>query len=216
MLTHFGAQMTTLAEHIHNNTPIAEIGTYLDALTHDERLAQTRSLNRQQQRRLYEAAAEAPPLSLEHFVPSNRESLTEVIHHGRNTLPLPNGLKLFEKRFCRPSEGQDRLFGYNEGATRKLIGPGYFVIVSTKDNPEWAKRGSLVVDYFQVPDSAVVSDWPTVVPNNKGLQVLVYNKTRDFMRGVSQHVSIGAAYKVEKALGHFFILCRNDTDHPTS
>ena len=205
--------MATLAEYIKKEAPIAEIGAFLDSLDHDKRLAETRTLSRKQQRQLYEAAAQAPPLSLKHFVPSNRKDITEVIHHGRNTLPLPSGLKLFEKRFCRPTDGSNRLFGYNEGATRKLIGPGYFVMISTEGNSSWAERGSLVVDYFQVPDSSVVPDWPQVVPNNKGLQVLVYNKTRDFMRGVSQHVSIGAAYKVEKALGHFFILCRNDTDH---
>ena len=30
------------------------------------------------------------------------------------------------------------------------------------------------------------------------------------MRKVSKHVSIGAAYKVEKPLGHFFTLVRED------
>ena len=35
-------------------------------------------------------------------------------------------------------------------------------------------------------------------------------QTRDFIRGVSEHVSIGAAYKKEKAMGVHFILCRDD------
>ncbi|MEC8380825.1 MAG: hypothetical protein VXZ96_10915 [Myxococcota bacterium] len=203
--------MPTLAEYIEKDTPIDEVGEFLDSLDHATRLAETQTLNRSQQRRLYDAAAQSQPLELAHFVPSDRADQTEVIHYGRNTLPLPSGLKRFEKRFCRPTDSSEQLFGYNEGATRKLIGPGYFVMHSTKDKPEWAKRGSLVVDYFQVPSSSVVSDWPKVVPNHKGLQVLVYHKTRDFMRGVSQHVSIGAAYKVEKPLGHYFILCRSDS-----
>ena len=203
--------MATLLEHISNGADIEKISAYLDGLDHEERLAQTRTLKRSHQRALYEAAAKSQPLDLEHFVPGNREDRQEVIHHGLNTLPLPKSLKHFEKRFCRPADGTNRLFGYNEGATRGLIGPGYFVMINTEGNTEWQDRGSLVVDYFQVPDTEVVNGWPKVVPNNKGLQVLVYNKTRDFMRRVSEHVSIGAAYKVEKPLGHFFILCRDDT-----
>ena len=47
-----------------------------------------------------------------------------------------------------------------------------------------------------------------MVPNTQGLQRFVYHRTRDFMRGVSAHVSIGAAYKVEKSLDHYFVLVR--------
>lgn len=203
--------MATLVEHIANGADIEKISAYLDGLSHEERLAQTRTLKRSHQRTLYEAASKSQPLELDHFVPNNRNNCTEVIHYGLNTLPLPKSLKHFEKRFCRPSDGSNRLFGYNEGATRGLIGPGYFITVYTEGNTEWEQRGGIVVDYFQVPETDVVPGWPQVVPNNKGLQVLVYNKTRDFMRRVSEHVSIGAAYKVEKPLGHFFILCRDDT-----
>ena len=49
---------------------------------------------------------------------------------------------------------------------------------------------------------------------DKGLQVLVYHKTRDFMRKVSAHVSIGAAYKKEKRTGPLLccavVECRPD------
>lgn len=186
---------------------IAEVGAYLDALTHEQRLDEVQGLGRKQQSVLYEKAATAPPITLEHFVPSSVPPLTEVIHHGRNTLPA---FKLFQKRFCRPAEGAGRLFGYNEGATRALIGPGYFVAHSTADNADWTERGAIVVDYFLVPDAPVVDGWPEVVPNTKGLQVFVYNKTRDFMRKVSEHVSIGAAYKKENPLGAWFVLVRED------
>ena len=66
-----------------------------------------------------------------------------------------------------------------------------------------------MIDYFQVPDGRVASGWPNVVPNSRGLQTLVYNGTRDYMRKVCKHVSIGAAYKGEKALDNYFILCRS-------
>jgi hypothetical protein len=59
-----------------------------------------------------------------------------------------------------------------------------------------------------VPSGEVVAGWPKVVPNQKGLQVLVYNGTRDFMRKVSSSVTIGAAYKGETPLDHYFVLVR--------
>ncbi|MFT3764932.1 MAG: hypothetical protein QM820_05355 [Minicystis sp.] len=187
---------------------IESIGTYLDGLGAAERLAETRTLGRDDQRRLYQKAADARPLDLDDFVPAGTAARKEIIHDGRNTLPLPGGLKLFQKRFCRPESGGGRLFGYNESPFVSTIGPGFFVAVPTAGNADWEKRGAIVIDYFQVPDGPVADGWPKVVPNSKGLQVFVYNKTRDFMRRVSQHVSIGAAYKVEKALDHYFILCR--------
>ena len=188
-------------------TELPDIAEYLDAMTHEARLEEVMTCNRKQQVAMYEKAAAAAPITFEHFVPAGVPSLTEVIHHGRNTLPA---FKLFQKRFCRPDDGSDRLFGYNEASTRGLIGPGCFVAIRTDENAEWYERGPIVVDYFQVPDGPVVEGWPEVIPNSKGLQMFVYNKTRDFMRKVSEHVSIGAAYKVEKSMGAFFVLCRED------
>ncbi|HVK62829.1 MAG TPA: hypothetical protein VM694_00050, partial [Polyangium sp.] len=103
----------------------------------------------------------------------------------------------------------ERLFGYNQSPFLGTVGPGFFVAVPTKGRPEWEARGQIVIDYFQVPDGPVAAGWPKVIPNSKGLQILVYNGTRDYMRKVSTQVSIGAAYKGEKALDHYFILCRD-------
>lgn len=186
---------------------IPAIAAYLDGLSHAERLAETRTLGRSAQRRLYRAAGTGD-LGLDHFVGPGVAPRTEVIHHGRNTLPLPGGLRLFEKRFAKPEAGGDRLFGYNQSPFLHVIGPGFFVAVPTAGNKAWEERGPVVIDYFQIPDGAVPDGWPKVVPNTKGLQVFVYNKTRDFMRRVSAHVTIGAAYKEENALDHYFILCK--------
>jgi hypothetical protein len=133
-----------------------------------------------------------------------------VIHDGKNTLPLPARLKLFQKRFAAAGEGEARLFGYNQSPFLGTIGPGFFVALPTAGRAEWEARGALVVDYFQVPDGPVPEGWPPVVPNSKGLQRFVYGGTRDFLRKVSRHVSIGAAYKGERALDHYFVLCRAD------
>jgi hypothetical protein len=186
------------------------VAAFLDGLSHAERLAETRTLGRDAQRRLYRAAERSAPLGLDDFVPPGVASRTAVRHHGRNTLPLLPSLRLFEKRFAKPDEGNGRLFGYNQSPFLSTIGPGFFVAVPTAGKPEWEARGAVVVDYFQIPDGPVPAGWPEVVPNEKGLPRFVYHHTRDFMRRVSKHVTIGAAYKVEKALDHYFILCRED------
>ena len=184
------------------------IGGYLDGLAGDVRWREVVALDRARQRTLYEKAAHAPAIDLAHFV-GDAPARTEVIHDGVNTLPLPPPLRRFQKRFCRPATGEGaRLFGYNEGPTRRLIGPGYFVAVPTAGRPAWAARGAVIVDYFQVPDGEVAPGWPRVVDNHWRLQRFVYEATRDFMRRVSAHVSIGAAFKRERPLDHFFVLCR--------
>jgi hypothetical protein len=185
---------------------IESIRSHLDALAPDTRIAEVQSLGRAPQKKLWDLAAASPAITLEHFVPAGTPHTTEVIHHGRNTLPV---FTHFQKRFALPADGTRRLFGYNEGVTRSIIGPGCFVAIPTDGNPSWQQRGAWVVDYFQVPDGPVPAHWPKVVPNTHGLQFLVYNKTRDFMRRVSTHVSIGEAYKVERSMGSWFVLCRD-------
>jgi hypothetical protein len=187
---------------------IDAIAAFLDGLGHDARLAETRSLDRGLQRTLYRAAEKAAPITLDHFVAPEKGARTTVRHHGRNTLPLLPSLRLFEKRFAKPDAGGARLFGYNESPFLGVIGPGFFVAVPTAGTPAWEARGAVVVDYFQIPDGPVPDAWPSVIPNTKGLQRFVYHRTRDFMRKVSEHVSIGAAYRVETALDHYFVLCR--------
>jgi hypothetical protein len=193
-------------------TEIAAIGAYLDGLDAESRWRDVKQLDRDRQRTLYEKAAHARPIDFAHFV-GDAPPRHEVIHDGVNTLPLPRSWKRFQKRFCRPDgsgngHGESRLFGYNEGPSRNVIGPGFFVALPTADRPQWSARGGVVVDYYQIPDSAVADGWPRVVANDWRLQRFVYNETRDFMRRVSQHVSIGAAFKREKPLDHYFVLCR--------
>jgi len=184
------------------------IAAFLDGLTHDARLAETRALGRDAQRQLYRKAAAAKPLTLLDFVPQTVGARIEVIHHGRNTLPLPGSLHYFQKRFSRPDSSETQLYGFNMSPFLTTVGPGFFVAVSTAGRAEWEERGAVVIDYFQMPDGPVPAGWPQVIPNTQGLQRFVYHRTRDFMRRVSTHVTIGAAYKEEKALDHYFTLCR--------
>lgn len=191
---------------ISQGADLAAIAGHLEALDAAERLRQCRALGRKAQRQLFGLAQ--LQVSLDDLAPPGVAPLVEIRHLGQNTLPLPPPWQRFEKRMCRPADASPRLFGYNEGSTRPLIGPGYFVAYSTADHPQWRDRGGVVVDYAQVPDAAVVAGWPKVVPNHKGLQQFVFEGTSDFLRKVSDHVTIGAAYKRDKPLDHYFVLVR--------
>jgi hypothetical protein len=186
---------------------IDAIANHLDRLDGDTRWREVGALDRSRQRTLHDKAAHARAIDFDHFV-GGVGARVEVIHDGVNTLPVPSPFRRFQKRFCRPDRASDRLFGYNEGPTRRWIGPGYFVVIPTADRPAWSARGAVVVDYFQIPDGEVAPGWPQVVDNHWRLQRFVYEATRDFMRRVSSHVSIGAAFKRERPLDHYFVLCR--------
>lgn len=198
----------TLAEIILDpDASVADVAAVLDDLPAASQWGLVSRLDRAQQRALYRKAA-GRPVGLDHFV-GDAAPLTEVVHDGLNTLPVPGALRRFQKRFCRP-DGADGalLYGYNEGPTRRLLGPGYFVAVPTAGQADWAEHGGVAVDYFRVPSGPVAAGWPRIVPNSRGLQRYVYHQTRDFLRGVSAHVSIGAATKDGKPLDHYFVLCR--------
>ena len=184
---------------------IASLARLLEAMTWSARRVALRGLSRRDQRRLYEKAAAAAPLAIDAFAPRDEP----VVHVGRNTLPLPPPFRDFEKHFARPREGGDRAYGFNEGTSRPLLGPGYFVARPIDPSEAWWSRGSVVVDYYVVPDTAVPAVWPRVVPNTRGLQRFVYHHTRDFMRDVGAGVTIGSAYKGETALDHYFVLLRS-------
>ncbi len=203
--------MKALEQLIHDPAAgIDDIAAHLDGLDHQARLRALAKTTRAVQRVLWRKAGDAPPITLEHFLPERAGPLEPVVHHGRNTLPLPPKHRFFRKVMARPDDGSARAFGYNDAPSGRLVGPGYFVVVSTEGHPAWQERGAWVVDYFQHPDGAVPDGWPRVRSNKKGLQRLVYHGTRDFMRRVSEHVSIGAAFKGDMALGHYFTLCRED------
>jgi hypothetical protein len=186
---------------------IDEVAKHLDALTQQNRIEETHALSGADQKSLHALAAASPPLDLEFFVPTSVADDTEVIHHGKNSQPL---FRTFQKRWCRPAGLADQLFGYNETSLRPLVGPGYF-IAHRSGEPVEDPRGAIVVDYFMVPERCNVRGWPPVRPNGQGLSRLVYDKTRDYMRRVSEHVSIGIAYRLESRVMGTFVLCRDET-----
>jgi len=181
-----------------------EIARALDDMTHAERVRAIRAAGRSEQRRLYEAVDGFRALALADMVPATVPAMTEVRHHGKNTLPA---FTHFEKRFCRPAAADaaspDVLWGYNEGSARWITGPGYFVL-----RPD-AQRGELLVDYYQVPPQHPAG-WPAIRPNDRGLGQFVYGFMIDTVRGVSKHVTIGSAARKGKDIGSWFLLCRQD------
>ena len=184
------------------NQSCSEIGEWLDNQTSELRLQAIQSLSKADQRLLFEKCVDTEPLTLDYFC---AETNVEVIHDGKNSLPA---FTLFQKRFVRIEDG--RVIGYNHASTMGLIGPGYFVLKETANNPDWMQHGSVVVDYYEVLDAntSVPSHWPKIKGNHQGLQMFVYNKMHDFMRRVSKHVSIGSAFKKGSSIDSYFLLCR--------
>jgi hypothetical protein len=179
------------------------LALHLDGLTDAARAAATVAMTPRQQARLYEAAQGFHALTLEHFVPAGVAPLTQVIHTGKNSIPL---VSRFEKRFCLPAPGSDRLWGYNENPLpiRAATGPGYFVCLAID-------AGQVLIDYGQVPTDKPPGrpdGWPAVRPNSAGLSRFIYHRTKDTMRGVSNHLSIGRAARDGKAMDNWFVLCR--------
>ena len=182
---------------------IEEIGARLDAMTHKERVKAVRSMCAGTQAMLWQMA-DGREVTLEDMVPADLPPLTEVIHFGKNSLPV---LSSFEKRFCRlPGEDPEApgaLAGYNFQSLAPLTGPGYFMAF---DDPD---RGEVRVDYRRLPERKP-ADWPAIRSNESGLARFVYGFMVDTLRRVSEHVTIGSAARKGRDLGSYFALARCD------
>ena len=180
----------------------ADLAGALDGLGEPERIDAVAHLKRRELAALYEAAAGNPPLHLTDFVPGTVGPRTEVIHEGKNSLPL---FTRFQKRLCRPPiANSSELWGYNEQANRLFTGPGYFVAHHND-------RGELVIDYRFVPEARAEDlppGWPPIIPNSARLSRFIFNGTVDVMRRVSQRVTIGRAERAGKPMDAWFALVR--------
>lgn len=185
---------------------IHRLAEVLDGLGHPGRLDTIRGWGLQHQAKLYEAAKGLKPLALSSFVPDGVEPLTEVVHWGKNSLPA---FTHFQKRFCRPKDDETKLYGYNENGEKWAVGPGYFVLHAPESTRPEAEEGELDIDYTKTPDSKP-EGWPPIKRNEGGLGRIVYGGMVDVMRGVSNHVSIGRAFRDGKFTENYFVLCRED------
>jgi hypothetical protein len=180
----------------------ADLAGALDGLGEPERVDAVAHLRRRELAALYEAAAGNQPLHLTDFVPANVGPRIEVVHEGKNSLPL---FTRFQKRLCRPPGARStELWGYNEQANRLFTGPGYFVAHHND-------RGELVIDYRVLPDARpedLPAGWPAIIPNSARLSRFIYNGTVDVMRRVSDRVTIGRAERGGKPMDAWFALVR--------
>jgi hypothetical protein len=178
------------------------IESHLDGLDADERLSEVRSLGRAHQARLFEAAKGHKSIALDDIVPRDRGVMQEVVHHGKNSLPVFNN---FAKVFVRPPSDAPELWGYNRtgGLIETIVGPGYFVAYPH------TVEGEVLVDYLRLPVQRL-QHWPDILSNSARLSMVVYNGTQDILRGVSNHVTIGRATKAGKPMTAWFTLCRDD------
>jgi hypothetical protein len=176
---------------------MAALADYLDHLDAASRLREVRSLGTREQVKLFEAALGARATDLAHFVPAGTPPLREVIHYGRNSLPAAH---FFQKRFCMADNGSGELWGYNEHGLRWLTGPGYFVLRDTGDL-------ELAIDYTALPPRKPDA-WPPILPNSVRAGRFIYYQTRDVVRAVSKHVTVGRDTRDGKPLNAWFVLCR--------
>ena len=183
---------------------LEEIDTFFSDLSPEACAELTKTITGRHQRKLWEAAA-GRPVRLDDIVPSDISSAYEVIHLGRNSLPV---FHQFQKRFCRIEGSEDILYGYNEGKLRPLIGPGYFVARHDEET------NSFCVDYHDIPpdDAHLPKGWPTLKTNDQGLGKLVFGGMIDYLRKVSPRVLIGRASRGGKLQNAYFILCRSDSN----
>ena len=87
-----------------------------------------------------------------------------------------------------------------------VTGPGYFVAHGVEGEKE--APSDYVIDYTRIPPKKPES-WPEILPNEARLGRFVYAGMKDYMRRVSEHVSIGRAYK-RGPMNAWFVLCRED------
>lgn len=182
---------------------LTQIREMLNSSTHDARVRWMRETSPADQAKLWDLALYGETV-LEDLVPSHVPDGQEVVHIGYNSLPA---FRDFEKRFCRPHPRADHLYGYNEGLTRPLIGPGFFVV------DHFPERREVGVNYYKVPERGSKLDpkWPSVQANEEGLQRFVYANMIDYLRKLSDHVTIGRAFKHHRATPNYFLLCREDS-----
>jgi hypothetical protein len=176
------------------------VRAHLDSLSHDDRVAEIRTIGLRLQRDLFEAADGYMPLDVDHFTPKNVPSKQFVKHYGKNSLPL---FSEFEKHFARPLDGARESWGFNESGefVKTVVGPGWFV------TRKGDKDGEVDIDYYRIPGRQIEGA-PPLKKNTSGLSFFVYGNMVDVMRKVSDHVTIGNAVKNGKRTDNYFLLSR--------
>jgi len=180
--------MIPLPSHSESLGPIAEA---LNTASHQERIHWMIGLSGRELKALYRLSEDGEALPLSYFHGSPGEV---IIHHGKNSLPM---FTRFQKRVC---QHEGTLQGYNHQTLSWLTGPGHFTLRADGER-------EVIFDYINQPSTAP-SDFPKLIPNEKGGGRLVYAGMIDRVRRVSEDCVIGAAFKGDKDIGARFMLTR--------
>ena len=176
----------------------------LEAGTEEARVAFVRSLRKADMVALWDAC-EGHAVAVDDFVPAGTRLGREIIHKGKNSLPL---FTHFEKRFTTADGQPGEVYGYNHTPMNfTTAGPGYFV---GHFDPH---AGSFGVDYYRVPpaNAPLPASWPRVRDNRFGLQRFIYAEMIDYMRRVCEGVTIGRAWRRGQRTDNYFVLARTGT-----
>ncbi|MFO0677730.1 MAG: hypothetical protein U0169_14435 [Polyangiaceae bacterium] len=183
---------------------LVRLAKVLDEVGDPGRMATIATWDKRIQALLFEAAKGFRPVGLDHFVPTSVPARTEVLHDGRNTLPL---FATLQKRFAKPDdyESDPRLFGYNHQSMIGFTGPGYFT--ARPGDP-----GEVIFDYRSLPDAGTPkpSSWPDIVSNHARLGRFVFEGLTDQVRALSNHVIVGRASRNGQLLDEWFTMVRKD------
>tara|TARA_B100000925_G_C21936369_1_gene442551 strand:+ start:287 stop:892 length:606 start_codon:yes stop_codon:yes gene_type:complete len=181
------------------------IAMHLNNLSLEQQIKQVRMLTPGLVKKMYDIAEQNAPCTMNDIVPNDIGAGVEVRHKGINSLPIS---RLFEKRFTRNPKQSDQFWGYNQQSLMWLTGPGFFTV----NSPE---QEQLFIDYRSIPENQF-DKWPEMKPNEKGISKLVYAGMQDYMRKVSDRVTVGDAWKNGKKMNQFFMLVRLDPGDETT
>lgn len=183
---------------------IEKLAEILDGLGHEGRVHTMGTWNKKRMAAIFEACA-GRSITLDHVVPASVGPNVEVIHDLKNNLPVFSNA---QKRFCK-LEGEDfPVGGYNKQfGIAAASEPGYFTVREGDGD----HANELIIDYGHVPKASKPASWPAIERNDQGiLNGLVWGGMVDYLRRISQHVSIGMATKNGKPINQYFALVRQD------
>ena len=184
----------TFTELVTKDASAEDIAAHLDSLAPEQRVQECLALPGGLQPKLFDRAKTAQPLRLEDFIESECET---VIYELKNNLPVFN---ISQKRFYRPSEGEVVGYNHTTGLAATFAGPGYFFATQ-------GEGGELVFDYTRLP-TLQPDGWPEIKPNTGLIPGITYGNMLDYVRRVSAHTVIGAAYRNGKSRNAWFLLTR--------
>lgn len=187
---------------IETHLDLPRLAKDLDEVGHFARVWSIMQWSREDQASLFEAAKGFRPVTLDDFVPPSTAPRAEVVHRGKNSLPVASR---FDKHFFRSSgDGmKDVLIGRNFQALSPLSGPGFYVA------RPGAESGEIDLDYATTPGETLDS-WGKVRNNASGISRFIYFGVVDVMRGISSNVTIGRVKKSGHYIDNWFVLVRDD------